>query len=116
MSRDWYAVGIACGAFECRWVATDSKHIEVFWGDVSRYEVFVGVWEKEKGESDYKRVVDTPDQLIQQLMEMAQFERQDWKDEVVVIPPDGLVEFPLVKPDFKELEKTLKFQVVEKNE
>lgn len=116
MSRDWYAIGIACGEFGCRWVATDSKHIEPFWGDVARYEVFIGVWHKDKDDTDYKRVVTTPEELIKQLLEMAQFEDQHWKDEVVIIPPQGLSEFPLVKPPMKELEKDFIFRVVEKNE
>ncbi len=105
MSREWYGLGIALSSHEARWVATDSKHIEPFWDDVGRYEVWSPVWIKRQGEQEYARVVVTPQTLIHNLMEEAVSENQFWVDEITVTGPDGLAEFPEQCPTFQEAQR-----------
>lgn len=111
MSRDWYAIGMTCGEFGTRWVETDSKHVESYWDDVSRYEVWYPVWEKTT--DTYQRVVKTPQELICKLMEQAQAEDQHWKDEITIIAPDGLDEFPETHLSVRECERLMRFKVVD---
>lgn len=111
MSRDWYGLGIALSGYEARWVGTDSKHIELYWGDVSEYEVWSPVWIKEKGDKEYKRVTRTPQELMDDLMKLAKEERQYWHDEIQLSGPEGVFEFPKQCPMFQEAERMFPFIV-----
>lgn len=60
-SHDWTAYGLVIGPSRCEWIRTDSKHIESYWGDVRKEEIFIDIYNAKPGDLVWSRANDIID-------------------------------------------------------
>lgn len=86
---------LVVGVYSWRWEETDTKHIEPYWGQISRDECALVVYVKGPGKKHWKRVTKI-NEIEQALKDEAEALDCYWRDDVEFRVPPNQSEFPCI--------------------